>query len=290
MTELTPTSPSHTRDEVESPIWAAVLLASLLVLMRIGVLMNQHGKGNAVFNTILGVIMTLGIFSILYKENPVFRFCEHIFIGLATGYGAVYLWVTVIIPRWWVPMTPPAHHKMAATAAVGQGHWWMIFCLLLALLFYTVYFQKLAWMNRFLLSMLMGYFAGASFQAFMGLIAPQVTAAFRPPVTSYNPITAPGHWNNFHLGHLYFHPWWLISAIVLICSFAYFFFSVEHRVHFIRVPARFGRYFLMISLGAIFGTTVMGRFSLLIARLNYLLKACGMFSHSIAMWFHHVVK
>ncbi len=44
----------------------------------------------------------------------------------------------------------------------------------------------------------------------------------------------------------------------------------------IREPARAGRYFLMISLGAIFGTTVMGRFSLLIARLDYLL---GAFAH-----------
>ncbi len=282
MTELTPAQPSRPQDEAESPIWAGVLLTSLVVLLLIGILTNQHGKGNVLFNTILGVITTLGIFSILYKENPVFRFCEHIFIGLATGYGAVYLWVMVIIPRWWVPMTPPPLHKTAASAA-GQGHWWMIFCLLLALLFYTVYFQKLAWMNRFLLSLVMGYFAGAAFQAFMGLIAPQVTSAFRPPVTSYNPINPPGHWNNFHIGHFFFHPWWLISVIVLICTFAYFFFSVEHRAHIIRQPARAGRYFLMISLGAIFGTTVMGRFSLLIARLDYLRGA-------FLMFFHHSVK
>ena len=122
-----------------------MLLAALVVLLLIGILMNWHGKGNVLYNTILGVIATLGIFSILYKENPVFRFCEHIFIGLAAGYGAVYLWVTVLIPRWWTPMTPPPLHSTAATAtddAVRQGHWWMIFCLLLALLFYTVYFQK----------------------------------------------------------------------------------------------------------------------------------------------------
>ena len=64
---------------------------------------------------------------------------------------------------------------------------------------------------------------------------------------------------------------------MLICTFAYFFFSVEHRTHLIRQPARMGRYFLMISLGAIFGTTVMGRFSLLIARLDYLRDAFIMF-------------
>lgn len=283
MTDMTPAQPARRQDGVDSPIWAGVLLTSLAVLILLGLWMNRHGKENPAFVTILGVIATLGIFSILYKENPVFRFCEHIFIGLATGYSAIFIWVTLIVPRWAIPMAP---HTMVHQET-AKGTWWMIYCLLLALLFYSVYFPKLAWMNRFIICVMMGYAAGAGFQAFMGLIAPQLTSSFRPPVTvGYTPPAA-GLMNDFHFyvgkSMIYLHPWWLLSVIVLICTFAYFFFSVEHRSRLIRQPARAGRYFLMISLGSIFGTTVMGRLSLLIARLDFLLGPAKAL-------FHHVAK
>ncbi len=264
--------------QVLLPIWAWVLLGSLVALVIIGLWMNWHAA-SVKYNTILGALATLGIFSILYKENPVFRLCEHLFIGLATGYGAVVVWYSYILPKWLIPMAPPTMIHESVDHVAGGGQWWLIFALLLALLFYTVYFQKLAWMNRFILSILMGYAAGAMFEGFMGLIGPQLTSSFRPPVTvRYAPPSA-GHLNNFHWGSVFFHPWWSILVIVLICTFAYFFFSVEHRSHLIREPARAGRYFLMISLGAIFGTTVMGRLSLLIARLDFLRDAFVMFFH-----------
>jgi hypothetical protein len=37
--------------------------------------------------TYLGVFFTLGIFTVLYKENPWFRISESAFLGLAVGYG-----------------------------------------------------------------------------------------------------------------------------------------------------------------------------------------------------------
>ena len=51
----------------------------------------------------------------------------------------------------------------------------------------------------------------------------------------------------------------------------YFFFSVEHRHPLIREPARLGRWLLMLTFGIVFGNTVMGRFSLFISRLDFLL-------------------
>ena len=33
----------------------------------------------------IGVGCTLGIYSILYKENKIYRFFEHLYIGLASG-------------------------------------------------------------------------------------------------------------------------------------------------------------------------------------------------------------
>ena len=39
-----------------------------------------------------GALATVGLYSILYKENKFYRFWEHLFLGLASGWGLVALW------------------------------------------------------------------------------------------------------------------------------------------------------------------------------------------------------
>ncbi|MCY2924134.1 MAG: hypothetical protein NT031_01620, partial [Planctomycetota bacterium] len=63
------------------------------------------------------------------------------------------------------------------------------------------------------------------------------------------------------------------AAAVLIgtvCVLFYFFFSVRHGKLGAGV-SKIGIWFLMISFGASFGYTVMGRLSLLIGRVRFLL-------------------
>ncbi len=55
-----------------------------------------------------------------------------------------------------------------------------------------------------------------------------------------------------------------------ICTLVYFFFSVEHKGAVGRV-ARVGIWYLMITFGAAFGFTVMGRVTLLAARFEFLM-------------------
>jgi len=50
----------------------------------------------------------------------------------------------------------------------------------------------------------------------------------------------------------------------------YFFFSVEH-TGAVGVVSKVGIWFLMVSFGASFGYTIMGRLSLLIGRVQFLL-------------------
>jgi len=272
-------SQPENRPQGESPVWTIVLLGALAVLMLAGVLINARTTGDgstsplfAQWKLLLGVLVTVGIFSILYKENPVFRFLEHIFIGLAAGYTLVIYWVQVIVPRWLQPMLP--HPGVAAAQATEHGQWWLFFALPIGLLFYSVYFPKLAWLNRLIISVFLGYAAGLALQAFVGGIAPQIVRSFKAPITTYNPNPAGAlDANNIQLGSVYLHPYSLIFLIVLFCTMAYFFFTVEHRTAWMRRPAIAGRYFMMITLGAIFGTTVMGRFSLVIGRFSFLIEA-----------------
>ena len=62
-----------------------------------------------------------------------------------------------------------------------------------------------------------------------------------------------------------------ILIIGTICGIYFFYFSKKQEGVY-AVPSKLGIYFLMISFGASFGYTVMARISLLIGRLEFLLK------------------
>jgi len=279
MEDKTPAVPAARPDGAESPVWITALLVFAVGIIVLGVVINTLPFGQKNFSLwigLLGMVATLAIFSVLYSDNPIFRFFEHIFVGLATGYGIVATWIMLAEPRWYNKMMP------ASLVKDGEGQWLFFLALPIGLLFFTVYFPKLSWMNRFAFSVLMGWAAGNALQQFIGFLAPQITAAFRPPVTAYAPDGYAAGPNNFMLFGLHVHPWWFISLLVLTCTMAYFFFSIDHkRAGWIRVPANFGRYFIMIALGAIFGTTVMGRFSLLIERLDNLMTTATQWAHAL---------
>ena len=193
----------------------------------------------------LGVFCTLAIFSILYRENRFYRLFEHIFIGLATG-QTIYIVVSeTLYPLWWRKM-------------VDEGHWYWIFALLAGTMFYFVYSRKHAWISRIIFGAFMGLSAGAAFKIFATVTMPQIKASFRPLYShGYSGWTVA---NN------------LVFFTVLVTAMAYFFFSIDHKRAAIRRISGTGRWFLMFAFGAMFGSTVGARMSLLIGRIDFLLK------------------
>ncbi len=135
--------------------------------------------------------------------------------------------------------------------------WWWAFALVLGLMFYTVFSPRFAWMSRMALSLMMGLGAGYTFKGFVLDISPHIASSFKPIFVGLDAWKVGV--NN------------AIFVAVLLCVMIYFFFSVEHRHPIIREPARLGRWLLMITFGIVFGNTVMGRFSLFISRLDFLL-------------------
>ena len=51
------------------------------------------------FLVTLQVFFTLAIFSFLYRDNPVYRFAEHLFVGVAAGYWIVIQFHTIFLPN-----------------------------------------------------------------------------------------------------------------------------------------------------------------------------------------------
>ena len=49
-------------------------------------------------------IMTLAILSYLYKDNPVYKAAEHLFVGVASGYYLSIYFQNVLVPNLFVPV------------------------------------------------------------------------------------------------------------------------------------------------------------------------------------------
>ena len=55
-------------------------------------------------SALIGLILTLLIFSYLIGDNPLFRLALYLFIGVASGYAAVVVWHSVLLPRLFLPL------------------------------------------------------------------------------------------------------------------------------------------------------------------------------------------
>jgi hypothetical protein len=192
----------------------------------------------------LGALATLALYSVLYRENRVYRTAEHVFIGLATGYGAYQIWSQILYPKWWAPM-------------LDQGHWPWALALVCGALYYTIYAKRYAWMSRLIMLTMMGFEAGLQFKKWAGLYVDQIGSSFVP--IFYQPRRPP-----------YVHMDSVLFIVILVAVMTYFLFSFEHKRPAIRNTASLGRWLMMLAFGAIFGSTVMARMSLFIGRLWFL--------------------
>ena len=209
---------------------------------------------------IIGAACTLGIYSILYKENKVYRFFEHLFIGLATGYTIYIAWNDVLKPKWWVPMTE-------------GGKWWWAFALTVSLLFYTIYTKRHAWMSRLVFGLFFGFAAGQVFQGFTGEYWPLIrTAINRSPIMSASAQEALVKSGKYYwMSPISFGINNILYVVIIVCVMMYFFFSFEQKNKIVSGTSRWGRYLLMFAFGSIFGNTIMARMSLLIGRMYFLI-------------------
>lgn len=233
-------------------ITALILIIPIAIC---GYLYYRH-HGPAGLNIFLGAIGTLALYSLLYRENPIYRFFEHVYLGLSAGYLVVMAWTDVIGPKWYEPV-------------FQEGHWLWLWVLPLALLSYFVFSRKHGWISRIPLVMLAGFAAGQGFQAFSKQYFGQIRDSFKPiwptmaRLSNTNPtpdtLSISGAINN------------VIFLVTLFAVLTYFLFSFEQKSKPIRSLSQLGRWLIMIGFGAIFGSTIMTRFALLVDRMSFLL-------------------
>jgi hypothetical protein len=202
------------------------------------------------FSTLLGIwvaaALTFMIFSFLYRDNAVYKLGEHIFLGIALGYGwCIYYW-NDIFSNAIAPLVYPLE---------GEARQWsLVIPIILGAFILIRVVPRLAWLSRYSLALLLAGYAGLAVpNEVAGRFLPQLVATMGP-----------------------FGPGWagaITQAVLLLgvfCTVVFFFFSLEHRGAVGKI-GRVGVLYIMVAFGAAFGYTVMARVSLLIGRFQFLL-------------------
>lgn len=109
--------------------------------------------------TTIGAILTLSIYSFLYKDNPFYKFAEHLVVGVSAGYYLVIYYFNFIHPN----VFSPVFLLRLGDESIGFGSflWWMALIPgVLGLLLYTRFFPKIGWVGRWALGIYVGGYAG----------------------------------------------------------------------------------------------------------------------------------
>ncbi len=200
--------------------------------------------------------LTLFIFSFLYKDNPLFKLAENLYVGVSVGYTIVKTYDTVIVHLIWKPI-------------VENKEWTLLIPVAIGLLMLTRYVPKAAWLSRYAFAFIVGVGSGLAIpRTISSFILKQIEDTVRPLM-----VLVPGEGVAFTWNLL--NPASSVNTVIILIGVSsvlfYFFFSVEHTGPG-KAVARTGILFLMIAFGAAFGYTVMARMSLLIGRLTDLIE------------------
>ncbi len=260
---------STSNDGLRKSIEMGVLVLLMVVFVAVSLWRQTIGGiGKNPFDSI-GIIvaagLTLVMYSFLYRDNPLFKIAENLYVGITLGYGAVMTWRQALRPEVFDPI-----FRAPTTAVLYDALLHRSFPILLGILLVTRLSRKYGWLSRYSYAIMIGWGSG------MGIMLTTNTFILKQLETAVAPLqgSAPLKAAAFSL------PWFsdvalpvLLAAAVMVGTVSvlwYFFFSLEHK----RAGAglsKLGILFLMVSFGASFGYTVMGRVSLLIGRVQFLL-------------------
>ena len=216
---------------------------------------------SAILGAWVGAALTLFILSFLYRDNPLFKVAENLYVGVATGYWFVIYSYDIWVPKIYMPLS--------------AGLLWPLLPSLLGLTMLVRLHPKYSWVSRMSFAYMIGYGAGMGIPVTVtSMFLKQVSATIMPLVRlTGGAVDLTG-------AAVFATVSSLVLIIGLLCTILYFFFSAEH-TGLLKVTSKIGIYFLMIYFGAAYGITVMGRFALLYGRFSELyLYSSGLYLYA----------
>ena len=214
---------------------------------------------------VVGLTLTLLVFSYLLGDNPLFRMAVYLFVGISAGYAAAVTWNLVLWPKLFIPLVN------ADLSQFGV----VIIPLLLGMLLLFKFSPRLSFVGNLPMAVLVGVSAAAAVGgALLGTLLPQTQAAIdaldlgAAASRGFNPFTT------------LFNGAFLLAGTV--STLAYFHFGAGRapdgspkRNRILEMIAWVGRIFLAIAFGALFAGVYMAALTAMIERLNTILQFLG---------------
>jgi len=227
-----------------------IVFLALFILLNVYLLSSEKLSADwSGFGVIVAAGITLALYSFLYKDNPLFKVSEHLYVGVAAAYTITQVWYLVLLADVVTPLL-----NLDNNAERGSD-WVVIFPTILGIFILTqLASSRFSWLSRIPFAFIVGLGSGL---AIPRIISANLLAQIQPTLS---PLSLSIEGLNF-----------LVILIGVISVLIYFFYSVEHTGP-VGVASRIGIWFLMISFGASFGYTIMARLSLLIGRVGFLME------------------
>lgn len=209
--------------------------------------------------TTFAVFVTLAIFSFLYKDNPFYKFAEHLVVGVSAGYFVVILWFNGLVPNLFKKLGDGDWYYLWLNAS----EFWYIVPGILGVMMWTRFSKTYGWISRWPMALYIGIATGLAIPLEMSNRVNKQLAATMVDI----------RWSEFFMreGSVLDIGTGLSQVIIFVGALSaliYFFFSKEHK-GLLGSVATFGIWILMIGFGASFGFTVMARVSLFIQRIQF---------------------
>lgn len=181
------------------------------------------------FNYLVTVFLTLSMLSMLWKENPLYRFVQYSVVAVAAS-------VTII-------SAIEAIQKMAISPILTGTNYWMIIPTVAGILVFTnMLGRKYNWLSRYPLGIVLGVGTALSLR---GAIPAQIIGQMQSLIRKGKIGTPFETFNN------------ILFIVMGFTALSYFFFYFMHRTSAGRGLSKIGRYAVMLAFGATFGTDLM---------------------------------
>jgi hypothetical protein len=250
---------------------AGVILLVVIIRTVQGEMPNPFASVQG-FGTWFAALLTLAIMSFLYDDNPLYRFAEHLFVGVSAAYWMVMGFWSTLVPNLLGKLWPGMTARVFIPGIAGQPRDPLWFLYFIPLVFGALLLLRLSpkggHLSRWALAFILGTTAGLRLIAFLTAdFMGQIQATLKS-VAGYTPAVQPAMTGSFSFETMF---WDVVAVVAVLAALSYFYFSKEHRGAF-GTFSRVGIWVLMVTFGAGFGYTVMGRIALLVGRVEFLLQ------------------
>jgi hypothetical protein len=210
----------------------------------------------------IGAALTLMVLSFLWRDNPLYKFAEHLFVGVSAGYWMVMGFWSTLWPNAVVKLVPSAARVTDPGAALPEREPLVLIPLVLGLLMLLRLWPRLAWLARWPTAFAVGTTLGYNLvRSLRSDFLAQIHATVTPGLV----VAAPGGGVAWLAT---FNQVVLVAGVV--CSLTYFTYT-RGSGGLRGGAARAGLLVLMVAFGASFAYAVMARVAVLVSRLQFLL-------------------